>query len=582
MEREARKRNVTPPSSNRSVRDWRANLFTVFIGQLSIRVSKQELWEVFNRFGRVVDVFIPSGKKRVWSSVSYAFVRYKTEREIRKAVQLGDGRLLDGRSIIVKKASFGWNARRRSPIMKRRSPTLSMRRSDALNNERDHRSYKEVVMGGIPEQSWNGEYKVVKGYESMEKIKGASEGANVAKQVQQTEVVPELRQITSVSVRSRNLEKGECSRLKREGTEMERESVVEFNQFIQDYECKWLFNCAIGRLKESVNVESIASSLKEKGLACQVCPAGGVSVLLKFESPEELKHFLRDHISLYEAWFDECKPWSKSGLQRNIPMWIVLQEVPLHLWDIKFFKVLGDSWGTFVDVDYNTACKSRFDRAKILVIVDNRFNIPSVVSIKNGDSTFKIMVSLDEDRVSDESPVERRVVAGKNLKGQTVEKGLLSKEQVPTSVDDSSWCLSKRANFTVAVTAQGEYSSQLSVTEMIGTSGNQNGEDASARLEDVEVGSPEPQSSFGPEFGMEMIGFEEGVSALAIVPWIGSNVESDSSVSDEEISNRNRVILREAERNVLVSSVLGFDFMRSNVQMVEVFEGMGMDDSRKG
>ncbi|XVF69248.1 hypothetical protein PTKIN_Ptkin11bG0065800 [Pterospermum kingtungense] len=309
--------------------------------------------------------------------------------------------------------------------MRRRSPTLRMKRSDALNNERDHRSYKEVVMGGILEQSWNGVSKVVKGYKSMKKIKGVSE----------------------------NLEKGECSGLKKEGTKLEPKSVAEFNQFIQDSEYKWLFNCAIGKLKESVNVESIASSLKEKGLACQVYPAGGVSVLLRFESLEELKHFLKDHISLYEAWFD----------------------------------------------DY-------------------------------------------EDCVSDELLMESRVVSCKNLKGQTVEKGLLSKEEVWTSVDDSSWCLCEHAKFSGTVTAHREYSSQLSVTEMIGTPGIQSQkvaeslndfvsllnpyvaldkEDVSARLEDVEVGSPEPQSSFGPKSGMEMTGLEEWVSALAIVPWIG-------------------------------------------------------------
>ncbi|XVF56552.1 hypothetical protein PTKIN_Ptkin06aG0130200 [Pterospermum kingtungense] len=55
----------------------------------------------------------------------------------------------------------------------------------------------------------------------------------------------------------------------------------------------------------------------------------------------------------------------------------------------------------------------------------------------------------------------------------------------------------------------------------------------------------------------------------------------ESSISDEEIGNRNKIILREAEANVEVSSILGFDFLRSQVQLVEAFDVLGVEDSRR-
>ena len=41
----------------------------------------------------------------------FAFVRYKNEYELRKAIGFGNNRRIDGCLIKVKKASYGWNER---------------------------------------------------------------------------------------------------------------------------------------------------------------------------------------------------------------------------------------------------------------------------------------------------------------------------------------------------------------------------------------------------------------------------------------------------------------------------------------
>ena len=38
--------------------DWRSNLHSAFVDNLSLRVSKGALWDAFCEYGRVVDVYI--------------------------------------------------------------------------------------------------------------------------------------------------------------------------------------------------------------------------------------------------------------------------------------------------------------------------------------------------------------------------------------------------------------------------------------------------------------------------------------------------------------------------------------------
>ena len=41
-----------------AISNWRSSLFTVFVDNLSHRVPKGALWEVFCEYGNMVDVYI--------------------------------------------------------------------------------------------------------------------------------------------------------------------------------------------------------------------------------------------------------------------------------------------------------------------------------------------------------------------------------------------------------------------------------------------------------------------------------------------------------------------------------------------
>ncbi|XP_047314443.1 probable splicing factor, arginine/serine-rich 4 [Impatiens glandulifera] len=105
--------------------------------------SADDLFPLFDKYGNVVDVFIPRDR-RIGDSRGFAFVRYKYADEAQKAVEKLDGRVVDGREILVQFAKYGPNAERikegrieeplsRSRGMSRsRSPRPSKLQSDAL------------------------------------------------------------------------------------------------------------------------------------------------------------------------------------------------------------------------------------------------------------------------------------------------------------------------------------------------------------------------------------------------------------------------------------------------------------------
>ncbi|KAK0607618.1 hypothetical protein LWI29_017526 [Acer saccharum] len=73
--------------------------------------SADDLFLLFDKYDKVVDIFIPRNR-RTGESRGLAFVRYKYSDEAQKAVEKLDGRVVDGREIMVQFAKYGPNAER--------------------------------------------------------------------------------------------------------------------------------------------------------------------------------------------------------------------------------------------------------------------------------------------------------------------------------------------------------------------------------------------------------------------------------------------------------------------------------------
>ncbi|KAL6578344.1 hypothetical protein OROMI_010672 [Orobanche minor] len=86
--------------------------FSLLVLNITFRTTADDLFPLFDKYGKVVDVFIPRDRRRTGDSRGFAFVRYKYQDEAQKAVEKLDGRLVDGREMTVQFAKYGPNAER--------------------------------------------------------------------------------------------------------------------------------------------------------------------------------------------------------------------------------------------------------------------------------------------------------------------------------------------------------------------------------------------------------------------------------------------------------------------------------------
>ncbi|KAJ6942152.1 hypothetical protein NC652_008070 [Populus alba x Populus x berolinensis] len=88
-----------------------ADTYSLLVLNITFRTTADDLFPLFDKYGKVVDIFIPRDR-RTGESRGFAFVRYKYADEAQKAVERLDGRVVDGREITVQFAKYGPKAER--------------------------------------------------------------------------------------------------------------------------------------------------------------------------------------------------------------------------------------------------------------------------------------------------------------------------------------------------------------------------------------------------------------------------------------------------------------------------------------
>ena len=76
------------------------------VDNLTYRTSPETLRRVFEKYGRVGDVYIPRDRYTK-ESRGFAFVRFHDKRDAEDAMDAMDGAVLDGRELRVQMARYG-------------------------------------------------------------------------------------------------------------------------------------------------------------------------------------------------------------------------------------------------------------------------------------------------------------------------------------------------------------------------------------------------------------------------------------------------------------------------------------------
>ena len=119
---------------------------TLFVDNISQGMTLTTLRNLFQRCGKVVDLFILT-KIRKYSNVLFGFVRYETIQEARKSIEYFKGLRVQGRELTVSMARYekgGAPVRKHQYPAKKKQDETNMIINAAI---RDSRSYYDVVMG---------------------------------------------------------------------------------------------------------------------------------------------------------------------------------------------------------------------------------------------------------------------------------------------------------------------------------------------------------------------------------------------------------------------------------------------------
>eukprot|EP00871_Galdieria_phlegrea_P003788 jgi/Galph1/440/GphlegSOOS_G5279.1 len=102
--------------------------YSLLVLNISFRTGPNDLTPLFDKYGEVVDCYIPRNRRN-GNSRGFAFVRFRKEEDARKAMEQMDGKEIDGRQITVQFAKYGRGEERRDRRDYRGRPSRPYHRS---------------------------------------------------------------------------------------------------------------------------------------------------------------------------------------------------------------------------------------------------------------------------------------------------------------------------------------------------------------------------------------------------------------------------------------------------------------------
>lgn len=96
-------------------------------------------------------------------------------------------------------------------------------------------------------------------------------------------------------------------------------------------------------------------------------PLGAIKVFIRTIDGGDVGTLLSEAVEFFDNFFSKPVPWNKDALVRERGAWVCIYGVPLHAWNIDFFKLCVLDCGRLLRVDDITLDRDRFDYARILL-----------------------------------------------------------------------------------------------------------------------------------------------------------------------------------------------------------------------
>ncbi|GLU01162.1 hypothetical protein SLE2022_184840 [Rubroshorea leprosula] len=348
---------------------------TFFIYNFPENVEVKELWYRFQRYGKVIDVFVP--KKRDKWGKRFGFLRL-----------LG----VENESQMVRRLNEIWIDSYKLRVKTTEDRSKERAKGTGTRGRTQHRVDRLVKPG----QSYA---QVVKGKEqrtqslpaSVETLGGEDRAStHLKKGTIQTRQQNEKEEVESCQIL-----KPKRSREKDRDAESQGEC-MEFTPTQE--ELKWLEGGMVAILKSLPLINDIQQRIDVDGGLITVSPIGGRRVLLTEKEPGYLIEFMNLNKELFDLWFEDIKPWDKEVQERSRLVWLRISGIPLKAWTDRCFKMIGESMGEVVMIHGDTKMKSILCEGRILVICFAEHKVVKQISLKVEEQMYEIQVIEEEWR----------------------------------------------------------------------------------------------------------------------------------------------------------------------------------------
>ncbi|KAE8698885.1 Phospholipid-transporting ATPase 3 [Hibiscus syriacus] len=327
--------------------------WTIFVDNLSKRVTRGELREIFQHYDQVVRIFIPNfTQKSKYKNYTFAFVQFASEEGRRRAIQCVNGTWIDGKRVSVGLEKYQNNRNREvtegrstrdGPIPIRVEKTNGEKHAGSLRNLRDSRSYKEVVETTNREDCGN----VNK--EDGQRIRKAANG---------------IRNVWEMHISSED--------------------------------STWVKRSLTGVIKHSFEQEFVQKALASEGIQVKIARWGYAwnACVVTFKSIEDYSDTWARKQEEICFWFDWLEPLLN---EEGVPLAFCLVELmglSLLCWNVEVLEKLVQKWGKFIGILDSSKNRSDLSSARVLIRVASPFDVPEMVTIGSYGRSYKVKAIL--------------------------------------------------------------------------------------------------------------------------------------------------------------------------------------------
>lgn len=303
-------------------------LTTLFVDNLPLSIRKIWVYNLFTKFGKISEVVIPNKRSKV-TNQQFGFVRFFSRKDALAAINYTNGCWVWGHKLTVQIAKFvNWKKTQVNP------PSQPQ-----LQNKKQIWVVKNPTTSHV-------DYSQEQGNSGVKFFRGAGKAA----------IHHKFQSI-----------------------------------HIQPVGNGWLLRSVVAKIRKLISPKGLEKVfLMENTPVEQVKSIGGRYVIITFPNVEIRDVTIKDN--WMSIWFEEIKPWMGESAKEERFVWLSCLGMPLNGWSIPNFKLIGNLWGDFIQVDEDTLHEKSYVKGKVLIATKQIQKISGSVDLKILGSSYSVRI----------------------------------------------------------------------------------------------------------------------------------------------------------------------------------------------